>query len=560
MSNYIELKSQKLGEGACQNCGKNYNELNFVSLTLSGKTKSYVICNDCLTKLKNKVDKNNFGISVDRQDNNQINSPQNVNTVDSNQTSQPIKQKKSIKKMVLTLISVALVVAIIVGVVLGLVIRNSSSSFKTDGWIDSNHIYFGSYPQSEVQDSELIAELNAQDGTWLSFGYFSGPVEYMEEDLESWRNGGMVSSDYMRYKDIVYNGEKYRAVTFDSYRPYGTVYKSSETNSYQMENGFITGNVYWFKYEPLKWRVLDLSIGLILCETVIDSQPYNNYMIYGPNKQGEGEYWGDSAKTYYASNYEKSSIREWLNNDFYNTSFIKPQKSIIFKTELNNDSLRGNAGFSEYDSSSTNDNIFLLSWNDIINESYGFSTDYDEYDSARLAVGSDYALCQGLEDKDNTRWWLRTPSSGSQSPCEVEDGFASEGENVYSTDIGIRPALRVDLKSKPFKKNNASKINDNNLSIQPKSEFIIEGKWKNVGNTSCAQMQVGSITTFDGTHCNVYSPSDTYAFYESNGEYHLDCTSFFAGDSMSFKVIIIDNNNIELIYDEYSTVKLQRVS
>ncbi|MBR6334711.1 MAG: hypothetical protein IKR90_01010 [Clostridia bacterium] len=90
-------------------------------------------------------------------------------------------------------------------------------------------------------------------------------------------------------------------------------------------------------------------------------------------------------------------------------------------------------------------------------------------------------------------------------------------------------------------------------------DFKIEGKWKNIGNTSCAQMQVGSITSFDGTHCNVYSPSDTYAFYEQNGEYRLDCTSFFAGDSMNFTVRIIDNDNIELTYSEDTTVKLQRV-
>ena len=90
--------------------------------------------------------------------------------------------------------------------------------------------------------------------------------------------------------------------------------------------------------------------------------------------------------------------------------------------------------------------------------------------------------------------------------------------------------------------------------------FAIEGTWKNVGNTSCAQMQVGSITTFDGTHCNVYSPRDTYAFYQSGGEYHLDCTSFFAGDSMCFTVRIIDRDNIELTYTTGTVVRLTRIS
>ena len=48
MSDHIELKSQKLGEGVCQKCGNAYNELNFTTLISSNKTKSYVLCNDCL--------------------------------------------------------------------------------------------------------------------------------------------------------------------------------------------------------------------------------------------------------------------------------------------------------------------------------------------------------------------------------------------------------------------------------------------------------------------------------------------------------------------------------
>ena len=89
--------------------------------------------------------------------------------------------------------------------------------------------------------------------------------------------------------------------------------------------------------------------------------------------------------------------------------------------------------------------------------------------------------------------------------------------------------------------------------------FAIEGQWKNVGTESCAQMQVGSITSFDGEHCNVYSPYDTYAFYESDGVYHLDCTSFFAGDSMNFIVDIIDDDNI-ILNNTGTRVTLTRVS
>ncbi|MBQ6543696.1 MAG: hypothetical protein IJL77_04835, partial [Clostridia bacterium] len=177
-------------------------------------------------------------------------------------------------------------------------------------------IYFGTYPQSEVTDTATIAVLTAKaaastatgDG-WKSYGYYSGSGEH--------NDGNMAASDYMRYIDIIVNDNKYRGVTFDSYRPIYTGITSTAGKSEQDDNGYETGNVYWFRYDPIQWRVLDPDSGLVLCETLIDSQAYNNFLLYDSDA---GENYGDSNKTYYANNYEKSSIREWLNDDFYNTA------------------------------------------------------------------------------------------------------------------------------------------------------------------------------------------------------------------------------------------------
>ncbi|MCR5149937.1 MAG: hypothetical protein K6B52_01775 [Clostridiales bacterium] len=64
-------------------------------------------------------------------------------------------------------------------------------------------IYFGSYPQSDVTSS-LGSVLNSQSGTWKSYNYYSGTGD--------WYDGQMKASDYMRYKDVTYNGSKYRGV------------------------------------------------------------------------------------------------------------------------------------------------------------------------------------------------------------------------------------------------------------------------------------------------------------------------------------------------------------
>ena len=315
-------------------------------------------------------------------------------------------------------------------------IKASAETYKT-----GDTIYFGTYPQTDVTDT-LGSVLNSQSGTWKSYCYYSG------SGLTT--DGQMTASDYMRYKDVTLKDEKYRGVTFDTYRPDYTGYQTSTSGS---DNGYTYGNVYWFKYEPVKWRVIDPSTGLIMCDSIIDSQPYNNYIL-----SADSTYWGDSAKTYYANNYAKSSIRQWLNNDFFNTAFSVEQKLNIKTTTLNNDgyyTLTGTTGNEKYDAPSTNDKIFLLSYDDVKNSDYGFSK--DTYDSARLAKGSDYAKCQGLYVFNSSgsscdgcsHWLLRSPGSDYYGVCRVfYTGFVDAYRRTNCTCDGIRPALKLqNLKS-----------------------------------------------------------------------------------------------------------------
>lgn len=89
------------------------------------------------------------------------------------------------------------------------------------------------------------------------------------------------------------------------------------------------------------------------------------------------------------------------------------------------------------------------------------------------------------------------------------------------------------------------------------NSFHIEGKWKNVGDTTFGNVMQGGIVSFDGTHCNYISPQDTYVFYESDGVYYLDASSLL-GSAISFTVSVIDNDNIR-IYDGTHYVELKRV-
>lgn len=91
------------------------------------------------------------------------------------------------------------------------------------------------------------------------------------------------------------------------------------------------------------------------------------------------------------------------------------------------------------------------------------------------------------------------------------------------------------------------------------SEFTIEGTWKNTGESTFGQAQSGSIITFDGTHCNYYSPCDTYALYFENGEWTLDCVSYIFAETLRFRVDVINEDTIDIYYGS-EAVRLERIS
>ena len=307
---------------------------------------------------------------------------------------------------------------------------------------------FGSYPQSKVTDSATISVLDSRASDWQSYGYMSGAGT-------SWDDGSAQKSDYMKYCDVLYNGKWYRGVNFSTYRKAYTNYASTTSKSYtyQDENGYYINTTYWFEYEQLHWRVLDPASGLVLCENIIDSQPYSDTLYYYSN-----EYYKDKYHNIYANNYYESSIREWLNNEFYNTAFTDKEKS-----QINDEILRENKCYSssypQYDSKSSSDPITLLTYQDMAKTSYGFSSSQSSHDINRRAHSTDYAKCQGCytytvrsyrtaNGEDTSYWWLRSADKDGDFACLVGySGYGSGILRVDDTHMGVRPAFNFNLKS-----------------------------------------------------------------------------------------------------------------
>ena len=325
---------------------------------------------------------------------------------------------------------------------------------------DGNYIYFGYWPQSCERDETVIAKLNEIAGT--------PPLPRDKTNPFNWESHE--GTTYMWQKIVIYNGTKYLGVQMNDYRASG-VYS---LRSYIMENGYFTFDVYWFKYEPIKWRILTANenSAFIMSDIALDSfslQPnretvdYNGvFATYRKNENGKVD-------GIYANNWEYCFLRRWLNETFYNEVFNDLQKEIIKTTHLDNTArssnpnnnpkyygYKENAGKNMYadQCKDTDDKIFLLSLRDITTTAYRFNKDVLAQDPARNIQASDFAKFHGApmntNDKKYVTWYTRSPTTGggnSGYATFVLDRHAKGAiDSIQLTpDGGVVPALWITL-------------------------------------------------------------------------------------------------------------------
>ena len=325
---------------------------------------------------------------------------------------------------------------------------------------DGDNIYFGYWPQTLERDENVVAKLNEIAG--------KPPLPRDKENPYNWESHE--GTTYMWQKIVIYNGTKYLGVQMNDYRASG-VYSLT---SYIMKNGYFTFEVYWFKYESIKWRILTTSgnSAYIMSDIALDSfsiQP-NRYQGFYNEKYGvfRTDQNGNMDGTY-ANNWEYCFLRQWLNETFYNEVFNKLQKEIIQSTHLDNTARSSNpndypkyygygenAGKNKFadQCKDTDDKIFLLSLRDITTTAYGFNKDVLAKDPARNLQATDFAKLHGApmntNDKKYVTWYTRSPA-----PANGNQGYATfvldrhaKGA-IDSIDLvpdgGVVPALWITL-------------------------------------------------------------------------------------------------------------------
>ncbi len=232
---------------------------------------------------------------------------------------------------------------------------------QVEYYMQDGFLYFGSYPQT-IKDANVNIISNEKDEN----GYYTGS-----------------------------DGEKYALL------------KANPWDSYTFSNGekIIENKEYYFKVEPIKWKILEDKNGkvFIFSELILDVHKFDDN----------------------SNDYAASSIRSWLNSDFYNKAFTDKQKELIENTKLK-------------DISNVTDKVFLLSEEEIENTSYGFYSDND-----RCKKVTDYAKANHAYEyynyKKNGWYWLRT--SYASGACGVGYIGRVGWGNVSSVSCGVAPAL-----------------------------------------------------------------------------------------------------------------------
>lgn len=331
---------------------------------------------------------------------------------------------------------------------------------------EGKYIYFGYWPQTLERDENVIAKLNEVAGTIPEYTIYT-----VLEKPENWLY--YENSKDIWYIDVIYSGTKYRGFYMKEFRP--AVY-GSLGYSYISANHYTNHQVYWFKVEPIKWRILTTSgnSAYIMSDIALDA------FWLEPNRRGTGFYKGEygifrGAKESdvdgtYANNWEYCFLRRWLNETFYNEVFNDLQKEIIKTTRLDNSARSCNPNaYPKYYSNSenaagenkyaaqckdTDDKIFLLSLRDITNTMYGFNKDVLAKDPARNLQATDFAKFRGapmdIYEEKYVTWYTRSPTLGSGNSgysTFVLDRHAKGAIDSIQLipDGGVVPALWITL-------------------------------------------------------------------------------------------------------------------
>lgn len=169
--------------------------------------------------------------------------------------------------------------------------------------------------------------------------------------------------------------------------------------------------------EDIEWVVLAVDTAnhraLLVSKYALTARQFDVSRPYS------GNYWGTS------------TLRTWLNGDFWNDAFTVYDQAAIILSDL------------DTNGTATQDHVFILTISD--------ANDYFSSNSDRLCIATQYAINQNIYNTPTEHyapWWLRTKDSTTRNDyaafVESDGAVHADGYSATDTHFGIRPAIWLD--------------------------------------------------------------------------------------------------------------------
>lgn len=261
--------------------------------------------------------------------------------------------------------------------------------------LNNEILYFGSYPQSKINDEGLINNLN---------------------DLNN--------PDERNY--YFYNGDYY-AKRVAKLSIYGAPYCSGFNDG----TSILEDETYWFKVEPIAWKVLEKTDDyyLLFSNIIIDSGPF----FYEDN---------------HSNNYKDSYVRHYLNNDFINRAFYEDLSSLM-TVEVDNSLQSTTCDINDYICENTFDKCYLPSHAELLKAEYGLGGDFYSGDIIENLISrySDYSRMNKMrmDNLEYGNYYTRSPGKESEYHVECVNIWGHFSAEPIPEDwfLGYRPIIKI---------------------------------------------------------------------------------------------------------------------
>ena len=201
--------------------------------------------------------------------------------------------------------------------------------------------------------------------------------------------------------------------------PAGTDGTAGITGEYVLFGKYYINNAT--EMESIKWRVISKSedSAVLLAENILMTHYYTDFS---------------------GNPYSSSTLRDFLNTDFYLTIFPSDERHIVLSKTIDTDIYNYETEETSY--VYTTDHVYLLKQSELLD------TKLFPDAKSRVRTPTSFVISSGI-DTENPMWWLRSciTSDGNKSTEAIIIDKNGQCQNllVLRSDVGIVPAITVHI-------------------------------------------------------------------------------------------------------------------